>query len=149
MPLRIRWFPGDCRQIKICMKQTFELVGFTACSHGSRMRAAVHAFQLGACKRNSRGVSPLPLNGAERSVAWVLEWAENQKRREDLATSGNITVPVEPWDKSESGKVTILDILVHGIGKPLDRVTAGRPQSGGSLPEAGGMGPKAGPEQGP
>lgn len=89
------------------------------------------------------------MNGAERSVAWVLEWAENQKRREDLATSGNITVPVEPWDKSESGKVTILDILVHGIGKPLDRVTAGRPQSGGSLPEAGGMGPKAGPEQGP
>jgi hypothetical protein len=36
MPLRIHWFPSDCRQFKICMKQTFELVGFTACSHGSR-----------------------------------------------------------------------------------------------------------------
>ena len=24
MPLRIRSFPGDCRQFKICMKQTFE-----------------------------------------------------------------------------------------------------------------------------
>src|SRR5712692_2088373 len=123
MPLRIRWFPGDCRQFKICMKQTFELVGFTACSHGSRMRAAVHAFQLGACKRNSRGVSPLPLNGAERSVAWVLEWAENPKRREDLATSGNVTVPVEPWDKSESGKVTWTSWCTASAAAAKDQLT--------------------------
>jgi hypothetical protein len=31
-------------------------------------------------------------------------------------------VPITPWDGSEAGKVTIIDVLIHAIGKAPDRL---------------------------
>ena len=51
----------------------------------------------------------------------ILEWSDDPRRREDL--SNNVAIPVDPWDGSEQGKVTIGDILIHAIGKDKDRFT--------------------------
>ena len=54
----------------------------------------------------------------------ILDWADDPHQREELAGgTSKVTIPVTPWDGSEPGKVTISDILVHAIGKPLDRCT--------------------------
>jgi hypothetical protein len=51
----------------------------------------------------------------------ILEWADDPHQRDDL--SNDITIPVDPWNGSEPGKVTISDILIHAIGKDKDRLT--------------------------
>jgi Virulence-associated protein E/Domain of unknown function (DUF3854) len=51
----------------------------------------------------------------------ILEWIDDPHQRKDL--SNGITIPVDPWDSSEPGKVTITDILIHAIGKDKDRLT--------------------------
>jgi putative DNA primase/helicase len=51
----------------------------------------------------------------------ILDWIENPERRETLESQTHI--PVTPWDASEPRKVTINDILIHGIGKDADRLT--------------------------
>jgi hypothetical protein len=35
-----------------------------------------------------------------------------------------VTIPIEPFDSDET-RVTVTDVLVHAIGKPLDRLTQG------------------------
>jgi putative DNA primase/helicase len=50
----------------------------------------------------------------------VLEWAENPKQSYDK--DGIDQLPVEPFD-SISGRVTVADILLHAIHKPIDRQT--------------------------
>jgi hypothetical protein len=51
----------------------------------------------------------------------ILEWADDPHQRDDL--SNGIIIPVDPWNGSEPGKVTISDILIHAIGKDKDRLT--------------------------
>ena len=51
----------------------------------------------------------------------ILKWADDPRKQEDL--SNGITIPVDPWDGSEPGKVTICDILIHAIGKDKERLT--------------------------
>jgi putative DNA primase/helicase len=51
----------------------------------------------------------------------ILDWVEHPYRREER--DGTNTLPTMPWDGSEPDKVTITDVLVHGIGKPADRLT--------------------------
>jgi putative DNA primase/helicase len=51
----------------------------------------------------------------------ILDWTEDPRQREAPSNGG--TVLVKPWDGSEPGKVTITDVLVHGIGKDKDRLT--------------------------
>jgi predicted P-loop ATPase len=46
----------------------------------------------------------------------IMEWLENPRQRRETGC------PVEPWDGTEKGKATIQDILIHGIGKTLDRI---------------------------
>ena len=50
----------------------------------------------------------------------ILDWLENPTPR----TPGNgVTALAVPWDGSEPGKVTITDVLIHAIGKDVDRLT--------------------------
>src|SRR5262249_15135819 len=49
----------------------------------------------------------------------ILEWIQDPKQRHE--TDGQ-QLPIKPFD-SEPGRVTITDVIVHGIGKPLDRCT--------------------------
>ena len=51
----------------------------------------------------------------------IADWVEDPLQRETL--EGQTRIPVTPWDGSEAGKVTITDILVHGVGKDRDRLT--------------------------
>jgi len=44
-------------------------------------------------------------------------------RRDRPDHYNSVTVPAGPWHGSEAGRVTISDILIHGIGKPQDRLT--------------------------
>jgi hypothetical protein len=50
----------------------------------------------------------------------ILAWVEDPRQREDW--SNGIAVPITPWHGSEPGKVTILDVLIHAIGKAPDRL---------------------------
>ena len=52
---------------------------------------------------------------------FILDWVEDPRQSEYLS-DGNF-LPVTPWDGSEPGKVTIRDVLIHGIGKDKDRLT--------------------------
>ena len=45
-------------------------------------------------------------------------WANDPKQRYE--TDGGTQLPIEPF-YSMSNKVTVADVLVHGIGKPLER----------------------------
>jgi predicted P-loop ATPase len=48
----------------------------------------------------------------------ILDWIEDPRQRE-----GSDGIPVTPWEGSVAGKVTVSDILIHAIGKSLDRLT--------------------------
>jgi predicted P-loop ATPase len=50
----------------------------------------------------------------------ILDWLENPRPR---APGNSVATLVLPWDGSEPGKVTIPDILIHAIGKDVDRLT--------------------------
>jgi predicted P-loop ATPase len=52
----------------------------------------------------------------------ILDWIDEPTQRLDRGQS--ISVPIEPFD-SDGTRVTVTDILVHAIGKPLDRLTQG------------------------
>jgi hypothetical protein len=52
----------------------------------------------------------------------ILEWIDSPSRRYIPVGAGQ-EVPVNPWDGSEAGKVTITDILVHGLHKDIERLT--------------------------
>ena len=49
----------------------------------------------------------------------ILDWVENPHPRED---SNGETIPGLRWDDSEPGKVTITDVLIHALGKGIDRL---------------------------
>ena len=50
----------------------------------------------------------------------ILDWVENPKQSYDRAE--RTPIPLEPFD-SEPGRVTVTDILLHAIRKPLDHLT--------------------------
>jgi predicted P-loop ATPase len=52
----------------------------------------------------------------------ILEWIENPTQRETRDGFHGDLLPITPFD-SEPGKVTITDILLHCVGKDLDRLT--------------------------
>ena len=58
-----------------------------------------------------------------------MAWLENPRQRteadwiKDSSGKGiQIERKFEPWDGTEKDKATIQDILIHGIGKTLDRI---------------------------
>jgi predicted P-loop ATPase len=51
----------------------------------------------------------------------IADWIEKPIRGATL--EGQTHIDISPWDESESGKVTITDILVHGVGKDRDKLT--------------------------
>lgn len=78
----------------------------------------------------------------------ILDWIDQPKQRSDFGQG--VTMPIEPFDSDET-RVTVTDVLVHAIGKPLDRLTQGdRMQVVRCLVHAGwkrdqaGKGPKRG-----
>ena len=52
----------------------------------------------------------------------ILDWIDEPTQRFDPGQS--TPVPMEPFD-SDKTRVTVTDVLVHAIGKPLDRLTQG------------------------
>ena len=52
----------------------------------------------------------------------ILEWIEDPVQRMESAGGEGEVIPLTPFD-STSERVTITDILLHAIGKPLDRLT--------------------------
>jgi predicted P-loop ATPase len=52
----------------------------------------------------------------------ILDWIDEPTQRLDSGQS--VPVPIEPFD-SDKTRVAVTDILVHAIGKPLDRLTQG------------------------
>jgi predicted P-loop ATPase len=52
----------------------------------------------------------------------ILDWLDDPIQRMEKAGEKGEALPLTPYD-SEKGKVTITDVLLHGIGKPLDRLT--------------------------
>jgi putative DNA primase/helicase len=50
----------------------------------------------------------------------VLEWLDNPKQRYDSDAAAQL--PIEPFDSCRE-QVTITDVLIHAIGKPLERCT--------------------------
>jgi putative DNA primase/helicase len=50
----------------------------------------------------------------------ILDWLDDPKQRDE--TDGGAQLPIEPFD-SDCTRVTITDILIHAVGKPLDRCT--------------------------
>jgi putative DNA primase/helicase len=50
----------------------------------------------------------------------ILAWVENPTQR--FETDGAAELPVTPFDSTKD-RVTVADILVHAIGKPIDRCT--------------------------
>lgn len=50
----------------------------------------------------------------------ILEWTDAPKQREE--NDGGNRIPIEPFD-SAPGRATLVDVLVHGIGKPMERHT--------------------------
>ena len=50
----------------------------------------------------------------------ILEWTNDPKQRYDA--DGIPQIPIEPFD-STANRVTITDVLIHAIGKPLERCT--------------------------
>jgi predicted P-loop ATPase len=55
----------------------------------------------------------------------IVEWIAKPEQRWKREGSGTYatTLPVKPWDESEAGKVTITDILVHGLEKDIGHLT--------------------------
>ena len=51
----------------------------------------------------------------------ILEFVEDPRPRADQ--SSGVGTSNLPWGGSKPGKVTIIDVLVHGIGKNMDRLT--------------------------
>ena len=65
----------------------------------------------------------------------ILDWIEKPTQRLDRGQSQ--AIPVEPFD-SDDGRVTVTDVLVHAIGKPIDRlIQADRNQVARCLARAG------------
>jgi predicted P-loop ATPase len=50
----------------------------------------------------------------------ILRWVDDPKQR--YANDGGTRLPVEPFE-SDRNRVTVTDVLVHGIGKDIDRCT--------------------------
>jgi predicted P-loop ATPase len=50
----------------------------------------------------------------------ILAWCDDPKQRSERDREN--LIPIEPFDSTRD-QVTVTDILVHGIGKPLDRCT--------------------------
>jgi putative DNA primase/helicase len=51
----------------------------------------------------------------------ILDWIENPTQRLDFEDNA-VGIPVEPYDSDET-RVTVTDVLLHCIGKPLDHLT--------------------------
>ncbi len=52
----------------------------------------------------------------------ILEWLDDPIQRMEKAGERGEAIPLTPYD-SVKGKVTITDVLLHAVGKPLDRLT--------------------------
>jgi predicted P-loop ATPase len=50
----------------------------------------------------------------------ILDWCDDPQQRYEKEPGGS-SLPLTPFD-SERGRVTITDILIHALGKPLDRI---------------------------
>jgi predicted P-loop ATPase len=49
----------------------------------------------------------------------ILDWTENPRQREELEDG----VPILPWYGSTNERVSVIDILIHAIGKSPERLT--------------------------
>jgi predicted P-loop ATPase len=53
----------------------------------------------------------------------IVSWISNPTKRTESNSSGNYKIPTAAPFDSEPGRVTISDILVHCVGKPLEMIT--------------------------
>lgn len=51
----------------------------------------------------------------------IMEWAEDPKQRYSRDGASGELLPIEPFD-SIAGQVTVTDVLLHAIGKPLHQI---------------------------
>jgi putative DNA primase/helicase len=52
----------------------------------------------------------------------VLKWLENPQQRYELDEMSKTSMPIEPFNSKEN-EVTITDVLVHGVGKDIEKCT--------------------------
>jgi hypothetical protein len=52
----------------------------------------------------------------------VMDWAKDPKRREERSGAQGELLPVSPFD-SIPGRVAVIEVLIHAIGKRLDQCT--------------------------
>jgi putative DNA primase/helicase len=51
----------------------------------------------------------------------ILDWIENPTQRLDFEDHNAVGIPIEPYNSDET-RVTVTDVLLHCIGKPLDQI---------------------------
>ncbi len=52
----------------------------------------------------------------------ILSWAEDPVQRNERAGVHGESLPIAPFN-SKPGRVTVLDVLLHCVGKPMDRIS--------------------------